>query len=144
MTYTFSMGTIVFFIPKNMDINIKNVTLAVLEPKLWSNMWFRWRPLWMCHKTRLRGRKNWTPMFLTYLTPKEAIKTIKSILATEMANMIYRTRLLNLLDMRWPSLKMLGWTAANLLDKPVFFVGNYTDLLVMLIDKAIPLMDIDM
>ena len=62
-------------------------------PNLWPNMWFRWRPFWMCHKTRLRGGKNWTPIFLAYLSPKEAIKTIKSIWATEMARMTYRTRL---------------------------------------------------
>jgi len=30
---------------------------------------------------RLRGRKNWTPIFQAYLTPKEAKKAIKSILA---------------------------------------------------------------
>ena len=87
------MGTIGFLIPKNMDIDIKIVTLALLEANLWPNMWFRWRPFWMCHKTRLRGGKNWTPIFLAYLTPNEAIKTIKSILATEMAKMTYRTRL---------------------------------------------------
>ena len=34
--------------------------------------------------------------------------------------------------------------AAKLLDKPVVFVGNDTDLLVMLIDKTIPLIDIYM
>ena len=89
----FFMGTIGFLIPKNMGIDIKIVTLAWLEAKLWSNMWFQWRPFWMCHKTRLRGEKNWTPIFLAYLTPNEAIKTIKSILATEMAKMTYRTRL---------------------------------------------------
>ena len=44
-------------------------------------MWFRWRPFWMCHKTRLRGGKNWTPIFLAYLTPNKVKKTIKSILA---------------------------------------------------------------
>ena len=88
------MGTIEFLIPKNMGIDIKIVTLAFLETKLWPNMWFRWRPFWMYHKTRLRGGKNWTPIFLAYLTPNEAIKTIKSILATEMAKMTYRTRLL--------------------------------------------------
>ena len=93
--YTFSKGTIGFLIPKNMGIDIKIVTLALLEAKLWPNIWFRWRPFWMCHKTRLRGRKNWTPIFLAYLTPNEAIKTIKSILETEMAKMTYRTRLYN-------------------------------------------------
>ena len=87
------MGTIGFLIPKNMGIDIKIVTLALLEAKLWPNMWFRWRPFWMCYKTRLRGGKNWTPIFLAHLTPNEAIKTIKSILATEMAKMTYRTRL---------------------------------------------------
>ena len=35
----------------------------------------------MCHKTRLRGGKNWTPIFLAYLTPNKVKKTIKSILA---------------------------------------------------------------
>ena len=44
-------------------------------------MWFWWRPFWMCHKTRLRGGKNWTPIFLAYLTPNKVKKTIKSILA---------------------------------------------------------------
>ena len=92
-TYTFCMGTIGFHIPKNMGIDIKIVTLALLEAKLWPNMWFQWRPFWMCYKTRLRGGKNWTLIFLAYLTPNEAIKTIKSILATEMAKMTYRTRL---------------------------------------------------
>ena len=92
-TYTFCMGTIGFLIPENMGIDSKIVTLALLEAKLWPNMWFRWRPFWMCHKTRLRGGKNWTPIFLAYLTPNEAIKTMKSILATEMAKMTYRTRL---------------------------------------------------
>ena len=72
--YTFCIGTIGFLIPKNMGIDIKIVTLALLEAKLWPNMWFRWRPFWMCHKTRLRGGKNWTPIFLAYLTPNEAIK----------------------------------------------------------------------
>ena len=88
------MGTIGFLIPKN----IKILTLALLEAKLLPNMWFRWRPFWMCHKTRLRGGKNWTPIFLAYLTPNEAIKTIKAILATEMAKMTYRTRLLRQLQ----------------------------------------------
>ena len=91
------MGTIGFLIPKNMSIDIKIVTLALLEAKLWPNMWFRWRPFWMCHKTRLRGGKNWTPIFLAYLLPNEAIKIIKSILATEMAKMTYRTRLMGVL-----------------------------------------------
>ena len=45
----------------------------------------------MCHKKRLRGGKNLTPIFLNYLTPNEAIKKIKSILATEMAKMTYQT-----------------------------------------------------
>ena len=35
-------------------------------------------------------------------------------------------------------------TAEKLLDKPIVLVGSDTDLLVMLIDKAIPLMDIYM
>ena len=35
----------------------------------------------MCHKTRLRGGKNCTPIFLASLTPKKVKKTIKSILA---------------------------------------------------------------
>ena len=35
--YTFCMGTIGFFIPKNMGIDIKIVTLPMLEPKLWPN-----------------------------------------------------------------------------------------------------------
>ena len=35
-------------------------------------------------------------------------------------------------------------TAAKLLDKPVVLVGNYTDLLVMLIDKQVFFMDIYM
>jgi len=40
------------------------------------------RPFWKwCHKMRLRGGKNWTPIFQAYLTLKEAKKAIKSILA---------------------------------------------------------------
>ena len=35
--YTFCMGTTGFFIPKNMGIDIKIVTLPMLEPKLWPN-----------------------------------------------------------------------------------------------------------
>ena len=78
-TYTLCMGAIGFLIHKNMGIDIKIVTLAMLEPKLWPNMWFRCRPFWMCPKTRLRGGKNWTP---------------KSIWTTEMAKLTYCTRLL--------------------------------------------------
>ena len=37
-TYTFCMGTLGFLIPENMGIDIKIVTLALLEAKLWLNM----------------------------------------------------------------------------------------------------------
>ena len=47
----------------------------------------------MCHKMRLSGGKQLTPIFLVYSTPKEAMKTIKSIWATEMVKITNHTRL---------------------------------------------------
>ena len=65
------------YIQKNIVLDINFMIVRNFDRRV--IMWPFWK--W-CHKMRLRGGKNWTPIFQAYLAPiKEAKKAIKSILA---------------------------------------------------------------